>query len=81
MVLGVNYRMDKQSQATSLKEANLRAQNLSERLARLESNALNDREVRQIFKEYFEPFTKSIVQMQKDMQSVKIELAKLSTTV
>jgi len=79
-ILGANYRMDKKRHEDNAKECAKRDSELAERVARLESELMTEREVRQVLKDYFGPFMESITKMQADVTEIKIQIAKLPKT-
>jgi len=47
----------------------------SERITKLESEVVSDKEVREILKEFFLPFMSTLGEIQKDIQEMKVDLA------
>lgn len=64
----------KQKEIDELK-AKLAAQ--SERITKLESEVVSDKEVREILKEFFLPFMSTLGEIQKDIQEMKVGLAEM----
>ena len=63
-----------------LEKSNERLNSMSERLTKVESEVVSDKEVREILKEFFLPFMSTLGEIQKDIQEVKVGLAKLEGT-
>jgi len=76
-ILGINYRMDKKRTEDNAKECAIRDAVLAERLTKVETELMTEREVRQVLKDYFDPFMINMSEMQKDVQDIKIHLARL----
>lgn len=76
-ILGVNYRMDKKRNEDSIKEFSKKDAELAERIARLESELMTEREVRQVLKDYFGPFMEALTKMQHDVTDIKVQIARL----
>ena len=72
-VVGFNARADKKRQEDHAKECNRRDADLTERLARVESTLVTDKDVRAVLKEYLEP----ILIMQSDITEIKVQLARI----
>jgi len=72
-LIGYNSRMDKKRNEEHAKDCNKRDANLAERLARVESTLVTDKDVRAVLKEYLEP----ILHMQSDITEIKVQLAKI----
>ena len=70
-VLGFNMRMDKKRHEENAKDCARRDALLAERLARVESTLVTDKEVRAVLKEELEP----LHNMQSDITEIKIMLA------
>ena len=66
-ILGVNYRMDKKRNEDSIREFSKKDAELAERIARLESELMTEREVRQVLKDYFGPFMETLTKIQSDI--------------
>lgn len=49
----------------------------SERITRLESEVVSDKEVREILKEFFLPFMNTLGEIQKDVQEIKLDMAEM----
>lgn len=76
-ILGVNYRMDRKRSEDAIKEFSQKDAELAERIARLESELMTEREVRQVLKDYFGPFMEALTKMQHDVTDIKVQIAKL----
>lgn len=76
-ILGVNYRMDKKRNEDAIKEFSQKDAELAERIARLESELMTEREVRQVLKDYFGPFMEALTKMQHDVTDIKVQIAGL----
>ena len=72
-VVGFNMRMDKKRQEEHTKESIKRDHELAERLARVESILVTDKDVRAVLKEYLGP----LLIMQLDITEIKVQLAKI----
>lgn len=72
-IVGVNMRMDKKRHEENAKDCGRRDAALAERIARIESTLVTDKEVRAVLKEYLEP----ILLMQNDITEIKVQLAKI----
>ena len=66
-ILGVNYRMDKKRNEDPIREFSKKDAELAERIARLESELMTEREVRQVLKDYFGPFMETLTKIQSDI--------------
>lgn len=66
----------KQKEIDALKE---QVSNQSERIIKLESQVVSDKEVREIMKEFFFPLVESIGKIQEDTQQIKLDIARLQT--
>lgn len=51
-------------------------QRLAERIIKIESESVSDKEVRAVFKDYFEPVSQSVQKIQKDVTDIKIQIAR-----
>lgn len=76
-ILSVNYRMDKKRSEDSVKDCSKKSAELAERIARLESELMTEREVRQVLKDYFGPFMEALTKMQHDVTDIKVQIARL----
>lgn len=76
-ILGINYRMDKKRGEDHLKHLSEKDAELVERITRLESELMTEREVRQVLKDYFGPFMETLSKMQSDVTDIKVQIAKL----
>ena len=76
-ILGFNYKSDKKRTEDHISAAAVRQALISERLTRVETELMTEQEVRKILKEYFDPFMQSIHIMQRDVQDIKIQLARM----
>lgn len=76
-ILGINYKTDKKRNDDAIKEFSKKDAEFAERIARLESEIMTEREVREVLKDYFEPFMTTLVKIQADITDVKVQIAKL----
>lgn len=76
-ILGINYRMEKKRNEDIAREYSIKLAILSERVVKVESELMTEREVRQILNDYFGPFMSNMTEMQKDVQAIKVSLARL----
>lgn len=72
-VVGFNSRADKKRNEEYNKMCTKRASDLAERVTRVESTLVTDKDVRAVLKECLEP----ILLMQTDIMEIKIQLAKI----
>lgn len=76
-ILGVNYRIDKKRNEDNLIENTHQIFQLAERITKVETELMTEREVRRILKDYFDPFILSMAKTQTDIQDIKLYLASL----
>lgn len=76
-VLSINYKMDKKRQEDTAALLTERTNQIAERLIKVESELMTEREVRRVLKDYFDPFISSMQNMQKDVQDIKVHIASL----
>lgn len=72
-IVGFNSRMDKKRNEEHAKECTRRDANLAERLARVESTLVTDKDVRAVLKEFFDP----LLTMRSDITEIKVQLARI----
>tara|TARA_R110000851_G_scaffold158030_2_gene300914 strand:+ start:1993 stop:2280 length:288 start_codon:yes stop_codon:yes gene_type:complete len=72
-LVGFNSRMEKKRNEDHAKECTKRDANLAERLTRVESTLVTDKDVRAVLKEYLEP----LLRMESDITEIKVQLAKI----
>lgn len=76
-LVGINMQKEKKRYEDNAKDCAVRNALVSERLTRVESEFMTEREVRKVLTEYFDPFMRGMVDIQKDVQDIKIHLARL----
>lgn len=73
----IDYRLEKTRKQKEIDDLKLTVINQSERIIKLESQVVSDKEVREIMKEFFFPLVESIGKIQEDTQQIKLDIAKL----
>lgn len=76
-ILGLNYRMEKKRNEDNYKELSSQAANLAQKMVKVEAELMTEREVREVLKDYFDPFVSSMTEIQKDVHKIEIHLASL----
>ena len=80
-LLGINYRLDRQENKKVAANNTKQFLDLSERLTVLETQVITERELRNMLKDYFEPFitpmAKTQERIQSDLLEIKLTLARL----
>lgn len=62
---------------SKLTKANDKIAMQSERITKLESEVVSDKDVREILKEFFFPFMNTLSKIQEDLQEIKVDIAEV----
>jgi vacuolar-type H+-ATPase subunit I/STV1 len=75
--LGFSHRSEKQQTRESLKALEQKYFKLSERVVKVESEAMSESEVREVLKEVFAPFMRSLENVSSNVTEIKVAIARL----
>ena len=76
-ILLFNYQQDKKKLESIAKDCAQRDAQLAERVVRVETELMTEREVREIFKEYMEPLMARVDRMANTTEEIKVSIAAL----
>lgn len=76
-ILLFNYQQDKKKLESIAKDCAQRDAQLAERVVRVETELMTEREVREIFKEYMEPLMARVDRMASTTEEIKVSIAAL----
>lgn len=76
-ILLFNYQQDKKKLESIAKDCAQRDAQLVERVVRVETELMTEREVREIFKEYLEPLMARVDRMASTTEEIKVSIAAL----
>ena len=75
--VGWTMRTDKKRFEDNSKRFEDNAKDLTERVVKLETQVMTEKEVRNILKEYFDPFMSEVTKIREDLHAVNVTIAKL----
>jgi len=76
-ILLFNYQQDKKKLEAIAKDCAQRDAQLAERVVRVETELMTEREVRDIFREYLEPLMARVDRMANTTEEIKVSIAAL----